>query len=95
MLIKAESPKMFGDNQASIHIFKGQGSWRTRCLANRAAALRARIEAGLLFLGFVASAEQKADGLTKTFSVPMMGQVRRALGLLDLHLPPLPPPPVP
>ena len=38
MLIKAESPEMFGDNQASIHIFKGQGSWRTRCFANRAAA---------------------------------------------------------
>ncbi|CAK0805588.1 unnamed protein product, partial [Prorocentrum cordatum] len=74
MLIEAESPKTFGDSQASIHMFKGQGSWRTRCLANRAAALRARIKAGLLFLGFVASAEQKADGLTKTFSVPMMGQ---------------------
>ena len=70
MFIKADSPEMFGDNQAAIHTFKGQGSWRTRCLANRAAALKARMEAGLLAMGFVASAEMKADGLTKRFPYP-------------------------
>ncbi|CAK0894421.1 unnamed protein product [Prorocentrum cordatum] len=68
MFVQPEVTKMWGDNSASLCIFQGHGSWRTRCLADRAAAIRARVEAKLLDLGHVPSEEQRADGLTKTFS---------------------------
>ncbi|CAK0824458.1 unnamed protein product [Prorocentrum cordatum] len=84
MFAQPEVTKMWGDNSASLCIFQGHGSWRTRCLANRAAAIRARVEAKLLDLGHVPSEEQRADGLTKTFSVPGMTKIRAHFGLKDI-----------
>ena len=84
MGIRPSLVQMWGDNSASLCIATGQGSWRTRALANRASALRARTQQETLSLGFVGTQDQRADGLTKTFSVQGMQQVRKALGLRAL-----------
>ena len=60
---------------------KGQGSWRTRALSNRASATRARVDDGTLKLIQVASEAQLADGLTKSFSGPNMQKVRKQLNM--------------
>ena len=81
MFVRPASVCLWGDNSASLAVAMGQGSWRTRCLANRASALRSRLHQGTLQLGHVPTAEQRADGLTKILPVPGMARVRSAFGL--------------
>ena len=75
------SSRLFGDNEASIAMSHGQNSWRTRCLCNRAATLKHRIHAGTLVVTYVSTVDQKADGLTKFLSVPLLNLSRKAFCL--------------
>ena len=81
MMVQVPLPRMWGDNVASLCLARGQGSWRTRALSNRASALRSRVESETLLLDHVGSNEQRADGLTKVFSVPAMARIRDHFGL--------------
>ena len=81
MMVQVPLPSMWGDNVASLCLARGQGSWRTRALSNRASALRSRVESETLLLDHVGSNEQRADGLTKVFSVPAMARIRDYFGL--------------
>ena len=78
---RGSTPTLWGDNAGSLLIAEGQGSWRTRALANRAAALRSRVGMGTLLLKKVSSEEQRADGLTKVFAAAVMGRIRAHFGL--------------
>ena len=73
--------KLFGDNTAAVVLSQGQGSWRTRSYANKAAALRSRVEAGTLKIEYVGTADQAADILTKFLAVPQMAVARRQLNI--------------
>ena len=77
-------PVLWGDNAASLCIAEGQGSWRTRSLANKAVALRSRLDQGTLELRKVASEEQRADGLTKSFPAAVMARIRGQFGLVPI-----------
>ena len=81
MGVSIETSELHGDNSASLALVKGQGSWRTRALSNRASATRARVDEGSLKLIQVASEAQLADGLTKSFSGPNMQKVRKQLSM--------------
>ncbi|CAK0841691.1 unnamed protein product, partial [Prorocentrum cordatum] len=81
MGVRLSVPTLWGDNAASLFLARGQGSWRTRALANRAAALRSRLEMGTLDLVKVASEDQRADGLTKVFAAPAMARIRAHFNL--------------
>ena len=76
------SSRIFGDNEASIAIAHGQNSWRTRALCNRAATSKHRINAGTLFVTYVSTTDQKADGFTKFLSVPLMNHSRKELRIV-------------
>ncbi|CAK0875407.1 unnamed protein product [Prorocentrum cordatum] len=76
MMVQLPLSKMWGGSAASLCLARGQGSWRTRALSNRASALRSRMESETLQLDHVGSNEQRADGLTKVFSVPAMSRIR-------------------
>ena len=78
---KLKVPTLWGDNAASLCIADGQGSWRTRSLANKAVALRSRLDLGTLELKKVSSEEQRADGLAKVFPAPAMARIRGHFGL--------------
>ena len=81
MGVRLSVPTLWGDNAASLYLAHGQGSWRTRALANRAAALRSRLEMGTLDFMKVASEDQRADGLTKVFAAPAMARIRAHFNL--------------
>ncbi|CAK0845573.1 unnamed protein product [Prorocentrum cordatum] len=81
IMVQVPLPRMWGDNVASLCLARGQGSWRTRALTNRASALRSRVESETLLLDHVGSNEQRADGLTKVFSVPAMAWISDHFGL--------------
>ena len=72
---------LYGDNSASIYLGHGQGSWRSRAYANRAAGIRSRVKSGDLILAYVGTKEQRADGLTKSLSVPLLSTCRTMFGL--------------
>ena len=76
MNLRVTKATLWGDNAASICLTQGQGSWRTRCLTNKANALRQRVESGDLIVSFVGTKDQKGDGLTKCLPVPMMQRMR-------------------
>ena len=80
-----QAPILWGDNAASLCIADGQGSWRTRSLANQAVALRSRLDQGTLELKKVASDDQRADGLTKAFSASAMTRIRSHFGLVTIQ----------
>ena len=75
---------MYGDNTAALCLTHGQGTWRTRALANRAAGIRQRVEDGTLVVDYVRSAEQIADVLTKFLAVPAMSIARQQLTILHV-----------
>ncbi|CAK0814311.1 unnamed protein product, partial [Prorocentrum cordatum] len=81
MMAQVPLPRMRGDSVASLCLARGQGSWRTRALSNRASALRSRVESETLLLDHVRSNEQRADGPTKIFSVPAMARIRGHFGI--------------
>ena len=62
MLIRLEGVNISGDNTASLCLTQGQGSWRARCLNNRANGLRCRIQSGDLIVSFAGTGGQRADG---------------------------------
>ena len=82
MAIQTKVPELYGDNTASLSVMAGEGSWRTRALANRASALRQRSQAGLVILRHVPTGEMYADGLTKSFTGNGMVRVRQQLGIM-------------
>ena len=73
---------LHGDNNASIFLGHGQGSWRSRAYAKRAAGIRSRVKSGDLILEYVGTKEQRADGLTKALSVPLLAVCWQQLGLV-------------
>ena len=73
---------LYGDNEASISMSHGQNSWRSRALCNRSAGLKSRINDGSLTLSYVGTADQKADGLTKFLSVPLLSKARIELRIV-------------
>ena len=73
---------LYGDNEASIAMSHGQFSWRTRCLTNRAAALKYRIKDGTIALSYMPTSEMKADGLTKFLSVVLMAKMRASFHIV-------------
>ena len=77
-------PTLYGDNSASICLARRQGSWRTRALAIKAAGLRSRLDLGTFVLQFVPTKDQRADGLTKFLSVPLLAASCRQLGLIHV-----------
>ena len=84
MGLQVANATLWGDNAASICLTQGQGSWRTRCLTNRANALRQRVETGDLVVAFVGTKDQRGDGLTKCLPVPMMAKMREHLCLFPM-----------
>ena len=82
MAIQTKVPELYGDNTASISVMAGEGSWRTRALANRASALRQRSQAGLVLLRHVPTGEMYPDVLTKSFTGNGMVRVRQQLGMM-------------
>ena len=82
MYTRIERVTLYGDNQASICLTVGQGSWRTRCLNNRANGLRCRIQSGELEVLYVRTGEQRADGLTKLLCVTKLQQARLQFGIV-------------
>ena len=84
MGLRVVSSTLWGDNAASIFLTQGQGSWKTRCLANRAAGLRSRVESGDLVVSYVGTKDQRADGLTKCLPVPATQRMREQLCLYPM-----------
>ena len=72
---------LWGDNSASIFLGHGQGSWRSRAYANKAAGIKSSVRDGSLILQYVGTKEQRADGLTKALSVPLLAVSRQHYGL--------------
>ena len=75
---------LYGDNQAANLIAVGRGTWRTRALSTKVGAIKSRLERGLLKLLYVATADMRADGLTKAGGVPHTARVRGHFGLRAL-----------
>ena len=84
LFVRSGVATLYGDNSASIFLGHGQGSWRSRAYANRAAGIRSRVKSGDLILSYVGTKEQRADGLTKALSVPLLAVCRQLLGLQRL-----------
>ena len=75
------SPEMLGDNTAANLVSSGQGSWRTRSLTTKVHAVRSRVQRGLLKITQVGTADQRADGLTKSGGPKAMSTFKSHLGL--------------
>ncbi|CAK0886282.1 unnamed protein product [Prorocentrum cordatum] len=74
------SPEMLGDNTAANLASSGQGSWRTRSLTTKVHAVRSRVQKGLKITQ-VGTADQRADGLTKSGGPKAMSTFRSHIGL--------------
>ena len=72
---------LYGDNTAANQVAEARGTWRTRSLSTKVNALRTRVQRGLLELQFVATKEQRADGLTKCGGVIPNKLMREHFGL--------------
>ena len=53
------------DNKAAIVLATGEGSWRTKALANKVYNIREQVEHGTASVNYVESSLQSADSLTK------------------------------
>ena len=53
------------DNTAAIVLATGEGSWRTKSAANKAYAVKEKVDCGKLVLSYVSTVDQCADSLTK------------------------------
>ena len=69
------------DNKASIVLATGEGTWKTKALANRVAWIRESVDAGEVSVEYIPTREQRADGLTKNLS----GRLHRS-GVAGLSL---------
>ena len=52
------------DNTAAIVLATGEGSWRTKAVANKVDAIREKVESGMLKISYVGTKEQCADSLS-------------------------------
>eukprot|EP00439_Symbiodinium_sp_Y106_P060055 s2743_g8.t2 len=79
---QAESRELRVDNSAAITLASEEGgSWRTRHLKVRAAALRQRIQEGWIAISYCPGDFQLADGLTKILAAKRMQMLMRRWGL--------------
>ena len=53
------------DNNASIVLASGEGSWRTKSAANKVYAVKEKVNKGKLKISYVSTKEQCVDALTK------------------------------
>ena len=81
------------DNRAAIVLATGEGSWKTKALANRVQGVKEAVERGEIFVTYIGTREQAADCLTKFLPGPMMSDARKQMSLYKLKdfTPPTPP----
>ena len=72
------------DNKAAIVLATGEGSWRTKSVANKVHSIREKVERGMLRISFVGTKDQCADSLTKFLKGgPDQNKAREHLSLIN------------
>ena len=82
MYIPVHSMNVGCDNQACIILSTGEGSHKTKALANRVYYVREMVKLGQLVIFYIVTDEQKADVLTKFLVAVKMEAARRQLCLV-------------
>jgi hypothetical protein len=83
MRVPVELINVMCDNKAAIVLSTGEGSWKTKALANRVYYVREAVRLGLVTVNFVATDRQKSDSLTKFLPGNRMLETRRMLAMED------------
>ena len=83
MRVPVELINVMCDNKAAIVLSTGEGSWKTKALANRVYYVREAGRLGLVTVNFVATDRQKSDSLTKFLPGNRMLETRRMLAMED------------
>ena len=60
-----DTPILWCDNRAAVHLTASPGEWRTKALVNRCLGVRSLIELNVLIVRFKATLDMQADVLTK------------------------------
>ncbi|WP_353239609.1 reverse transcriptase domain-containing protein [Limnohabitans sp.] len=83
MRVPVELINVMCDNKAAIVLSTGEGSWKTKALANRVYYVREAVRLGLVTVNFVATDRQKSDSLSKFLPRNRMLETRRMLAMED------------
>ena len=75
------------DTKAAIVLSTGEGTWKTKTLANRVAWIRESVDAGEISVEYIPTREQRADGLAKDLSGPLHRNGVAGLSLSPLMKP--------
>ena len=83
MLVNVGPFDLLIDNKAAIVLATGEGSWKTKALANRSAALKDDVARGDIIVKYVDTNAQAADGLTKFLPPKKVEECRIQMGLIE------------
>ena len=82
--IALDTPILWCDNRAAVHLTSSPGEWRTKALVNRVLGVRSLVELKVLLVKFKATLDMQADVLTKFMGGKILSRQRDLVGCVPL-----------
>ena len=79
-----DTPILWCDNRAAVHLTSSPGEWRTKALVNRCLGVRSLIELNVLIVRFQATLDMPAGVLAKYMGGKIVSRQRELVGCVPL-----------
>ena len=84
IFVELDTPILWCDHRAAVHLTSSPGEWRTKALVNRVLGVRSLIELNVLIVKFKATLDMQADVLTKFMGGKVLSRQRELVGCVPL-----------